>query len=323
MIVRREGRRGWLVGVAAVLVSASPVDARTCGGDVACGCGDTVRGVAVLTQDLEGCAEDGLRLKDDAVLECDGHGISGRGKGEGVLLDQARGAIVRHCRISGFKTGIRIRGGEGNEVAASRVSSNGRYGIELAKATTGNRLVDNWIADSGDEGIHIGTGAHGTEVVGNEIHGSDKENLYVLSSDLGIFRDNLLTGSGAAAIYVKHSSENVFEGNRVFDHSVHVRGHAQRNRFEENRVDGGRFIFDAYRDRHPAAVRGWTRPSDNLVVGGAVLGTKTCFQFKGSSDNQAIDVVSDGCKPRKQSKKGGRKSKRNDVSLLPVADSDA
>ena len=301
-----------LVGV---LLVAATAEAKSCGDGVECSCGDTVRGTAVLSADLSGCPDDGLRLKGDAVLDCAGHRISGTDRSEGLALDRAAGAVVRNCRVQGFKTGIRIRGGGGNLVVGNEVVDNRRYGIELAKATRENRIEANLVAGSGDEGIHIGTGAHATVVVGNEIRDSSRENLYVLSSDGGTFVANVLTGSGKAAIYMKHSSDNLFSANDVQGHIVHVRGHSIANRFEDNRLEGGRYVFEAYKGSHPAAVKRWTRPADNAVVGGSVLDVKTCFQFKGASDNRATDVVGDGCKPMKQSKKGGQKAKRNSVSL--------
>lgn len=308
------------IGLASLAFVASPADAKSCGGDVACGCGDTVREDAVLSSDLVDCKNDGLRLKGRVVLDCSGFEITGRGKGEGVLLDQAEGAVVRNCRVVGFKTGIRIRGGHDNVVVGNEIEGSGRYGVELAKGTTGNLLDTNLVTGSGDEGVHIGTGAHGTHAIGNEIRGSKRENLYVLSSDDGVFTANVLGDSGDASIYVKHSSDNVFAANEVDGHVIHVRGHSIANRFEGNDVRGGRFIFEAYKDKHPAGVKGWTRPSDNRVEGGAVLDTKTCFQFRGASDNQAADVAANGCKAMRQQKKGGKKAQRNSVSLVAYAD---
>lgn len=310
---------GVLAGLAALGTAAGTADAKSCGGDVACACGDTLRGVTVLAADLRDCRDDGLRLKGDAVLDCGGHEISGNEKGEGVLLDQAVGAVVRNCRVSAFQTGIRIRGGGDNLISQNEIVASRRYGIELAKATTENRLLANLVAGSGDEGVHVGTGAHGTVATGNEIRGSKRENLYVLSSDGGVFIANLLSGSGAAAIYVKHSSNNLFAANEIEEHVVHLRGHSIANRFEDNEVRGGRFVFEAYKDKHPAGVKGWTRPTDNRIEGGAVLNTKTCFQFKGASDNQASSVAENGCRPIRQQKKGGKKATRNRVALVDYA----
>lgn len=314
--------RGVLGGVMALLLgfgaSASVAEARRCGGDVPCGCGDTLRGETQLTRDLLDCEDDGLRLKGGAVLDCRGHQITGRSRSEGVLLDEAVGAVVRDCRIVGFETGIRIRGGSDNQVSGNEVVSSRRYGVELARGSTGNWIEANLVTGSGDEGIHVGTGADGNAVVGNEIHGSGDENLYVLSSEGGVFAGNLLTSSGAAAVYLKHSSNNLFTANEVRGHVVHVRGHSTENLFERNRVEEGRFVFDAYKDReHPASVKGWTRPTENRVVGGAVFDTRKCFQFKGVTDNHVEGVRANGCKARTQSKKGGVKSKRNGVSLVP------
>lgn len=307
----------WLsMGIASLVFAATTADAKSCGGDIACACGDTVREDTVLEADLTDCQDDGLRLRGRVVLECGGFEISGRGKGEGVLLDQTEGAVVRGCRINGFKTGVRIRGGRHNVVVDNEVVDSGRYGVEIAKASPGNLIASNLVSGSGDEGVHVGTGAHRTRVVGNEVRGSRRENLYVLSSDGGVFRANLFAESGNAAIYVKHSSEGLFVANEVVGHVVHVRGHSMANRFEDNALKGGRFVFEAYKDKHSASVRGWTRPSGNRVEGGSVLDTKACFEFKGSSDNRADGVGSNGCKARRQHKKGGRKALRNSVSLV-------
>lgn len=314
--MRSATASGTLVGFASLVVLASAADAKSCGDGVPCGCGDTVRGTAVLEEDLRDCGDDGLRLKGDAVLDCAGREITGSRNGEGVLLDQAVRAVVRNCRIVNFDTGIRIRGGSENVVSRNEVSGSKRYGIELAKAATGNLLEHNLIEGSGDEGVHIGTSAHETAVVGNEIRGSRHENLYVLSSDHGVFAGNRLSDSGDASIYVKHSSGNVFSANEVDGHVVHVRGHSIANAFVDNSVRRGRFIFEAYKGKHPAAVKGWTRPTDNRVDGGAVLDTKTCFQFKGASHNQATGVAANGCRAKRQKKKGGAKSKGNRVSLV-------
>jgi len=306
-----------VVGSLMTLVAVSSARAETCGDEVACGCGDTVRGEAVLAADLSACPDDGLRIVDGAVLDCAGHVISGVGKGEGVLVDDAEGAEVRDCRIAGFKVGVRIREGGSNVIAGNEITSNRRYGIELAVKTSGNLVEGNLVADSGDEGIHVGSGSDANQIVGNEIRGSEAENLYVLSSTGGFYSGNVLSGSGAAALYVKHSIDSLFEQNEIRDRVVHVRGHSRGNVFFQNRLDHARYVFEAYADdEHPAAVKGWTWPEDNLVREGQILDVETCFQFKGASANRAVDIVADGCKAMKESKKGSVKPSGNSVDLL-------
>ena len=320
--MRFAGAVGFLLGIAGIAFGSSAY-AGSCGGEIACGCGDTVRGEAVLEADLENCHDDGLRLVADAVLDCGGHRISGQGAGEGILLDGAIGAEVRDCAITDFGIGVRIRGGAENRIVGSSIRNSKRYGIDLAKGSSRNVLLVNHIEDSGDEGIHVGADANENAIIGNEIEGSGDENLYVLSSRGGVYAANMLSGSGSAAIYAKHVSESLFLANEVEDKTIHVRGHSVDNVFQYNRLEKGRFIFEAYLEReHPRAVEGWTRPTRNRVFGGAVLDTKTCFQFKGALDNSAHQVGATRCKAKKESKKGGTRAAGNVVSLIEWPESE-
>ena len=312
--MKLEVGRGILARVALVAVLAVPVAAagKECGGAVACACGDSVRGTAVLTQDLVGCTN-GLRVKNEAVLDCAGHAVSGAvpGGNEGIVVE-AQNAVVRDCTVSGFKTGIRVRGGGANRIVDNAVVGNSRYGIELAVATTGNEIAGNVVLDSGDEGIHVGTGADANVIAGNEIARSKRENLYLLDVERCRIEGNRLSGGGSAAIYVKHSRANVFAGNEVEDRPIQLRGESDANVFVDNRVDGAGVLFQAYKD----AKRGWKGPRRNVVQGGAVLDVKTCFRFEGAAQNEVSGVRVDRCRPFSQKKVGGIAATGNKVAVV-------
>jgi parallel beta-helix repeat protein len=298
------------VVVVAVLAAPAVASGKECGGAVPCACGDAVRGTAVLTADLTGCTN-GLRVKS-GVLDCDGHTISGAvpGGNEGVVVE-ATGAAVRGCTVSGFKTGIRVRGGGGNRIEDNAIVGNSRYGIELAVATTGNAIVDNVVLDSGDEGIHVGTAADANVFTGNEISRSKRENLYLLDVERCRIEGNRITGGGSAAIYAKHARANVFADNVIEDRPVQLRGESDANVFTGNQLDGAGFLFQAYKD----AKRGWKAPRDNTVQGGAVLDVATCFRFDGASANAVSGVRVDRCKPFAQKKAGGLTATANAVDV--------
>lgn len=306
--------RGLLARAVIALVLAAPAAAagKECGGAVACACGDSVRGTAVLTGDLAGC-KNGLRVKDEAVLDCAGHTVSGavEGANEGVVVE-ARGAVVRDCTVSGFKTGIRVRGGGANVVAGNAVVGSSRYGIELAVATTDNEIVDNVVLDSGDEGIHVGTGADANVIARNEIARSKRENLYLLDVERCRIEANRISGGGSAAMYVKHAQGNVFADNEIEDRPVQLRGESDDNVFVGNRLDGAGFLFQAYKD----AKRGWKGPRGNLVQGGAVLDVQTCFRFEGAAGNEVDGVLVDRCRPFAQKKVGGIPATANAVEVV-------
>jgi len=306
--------RGFLALAAIVAVLGAPVGAaaKTCGGAVGCACGDSVRGAALLANDLTGCAA-GLRVKDGSTLDCAGHAIvaADHSGNEGIVVEGV-GATVRGCTVSGFRSGIRLRGGSANLVSGNDVLGNWQYGIELSVATTNNQIVDNLVADSGDEGIHVGANADGNVIEGNEIKDSKRENLYLLDADGCTIRDNRISGAGAAALYVKHSSKNVFVDNEISDRPVQLRGDAQSNVFVGNDVTGAGFIFQAYND----AKLGWKGPRGNQVDDGSVTGVKTCFRFEGAADNQVSGVRVAGCQVMSQEKDGGIAAVGNTVDVI-------
>lgn len=312
--MRFEIGRGFLALAAIVVALGAPVGAaaKTCGGAVGCACGDSVRGAAVLATDLTGCAA-GLRVKDGSTLDCAGHAIvaADQSGNEGIVVEGV-GATVRGCTVSGFRSGIRLRGGGTNLISGNDVVANTQYGIELAVATTNNQIVDNLVADSGDEGIHIGSNADGNVIAGNEIRDSKRENVYLLDVVGCTIRDNTISGAGDAALYVKHSSKNVFLDNAISDRPVQLRGDAQANVFAGNDVTGAGFIFQAYKD----AKLGWKGPRGNQVRDGSVAGVKTCFRFEGAADNQVSGVHVAGCQTMSQEKEGGIASVRNSVNVI-------
>ena len=293
---------GWAVGATA----------KECGGDVACACGDSVRGTATLAADLVDCTA-GLRVKSGAVLDCDGHALVAApvGAAEGVVVE-GTGATVRGCTVAGFKTGVRVRGGGGNLVEDNDVLESGRYGIELASATTGNRISGNLVADSGDEGVHVGSGADDNVLAGNEIVGSRRENLYLLDVTGCTVAGNVIRGGGAAAMYVKHASRNVFIDNEIADRPIQLRGESDDNVFSGNRLAGVGFLLQAYKD----AKRGWKAPRRNQVHGGSVQGVATCFRFDGASYNVADGVGTSACKAMAQRKSGGLSPVGNRVETV-------
>lgn len=287
-------------------------EAKECGGEVACACGDAVRGATTLAADLVGCTT-GLRVKSGAVLDCDGHALLAApvDAAEGVVVE-GTGAIVRNCTVAGFKTGIRVRGGGGNVVEDNDVVGSGRYGIELAAATTANRIAGNLVADSGDEGVHVGSGADDNVLAGNEIVGSRREDLYMLDVTGCTVDGNVIRGGGSAAMYVKHASRNVFTDNDVAGRPIQLRGESDDNVFAGNRLAGVGFVLQAYKD----AKRGWKAPRRNQVHGGSVQGVATCFRFDGASYNVADGVGTSGCKTMAQKKSGGLSPVGNRVATV-------
>ena len=314
-----------LAALSALLAVAAPARALDCTSGANCVCGDTIRGSVVLSRDLGPCPSVGLRVASGAVLDCDGHSITGTGPDSalyGVLFDAATGAEVRNCRVSGFRRGIRLRGGTGNHLLGNELQGN-VYGVEVAGATDAgpandHRIENNLVRDSVDEGIHLGTGSSGIQVVGNTIRASAYENLYFLNASSCSAEANVLEASGAAALYVKHSTGNRFARNVVRDKLVHVRGGSSGNVFDANLLDGVGFFFQAYLEPE-----GWLHPHDNLVQRGEVTTAGTCFRFAGAYDNRVDGTVVGDCIVVENATLGGVASTNNVVNvILSVPDAD-
>ena len=115
---------------------------KICGNGVACRCNATVRGTATLTADLTDCGRVGLRMTSGAVLDCAGHAIRGKGttagSDYGVRIDDVNDATVKNCTVSGFKRGIRLRGGQRVKLETNRIEGN-TIGIEVAGNTDSGR----------------------------------------------------------------------------------------------------------------------------------------------------------------------------------------
>jgi hypothetical protein len=317
-------RCGWMVRVSLVLVvvgifalSGTEVSAKVCGGEIACACGDRVAGDAVLEEDLLGCRGNGLRLREDATLDCQGHAVTGSGSGWGITLNRTRGAEVRNCLVAEFATGIRLRGGSGNLVEANEVIGNTRYGIELAQRTVANRIYQNLVDDSGDEGVHVGSGADWNILMHNDIRDSGSENVYLLDAQHVFLIANNISSGGSAAIYMKHVVNSALILNSIEDRIVHVRGASHGNAFVVNFLKGAGYVFDAYNESSGRArvASGWSAPTGNRVIGGRVTGAKTCVRFSGASSNSVEGLVAEGCTSSRSTTKGGLAASGNSLSF--------
>lgn len=313
--------RWWcMLWVGLVLFSAGGADARVCGADVECGCGDQVVGHAILEEDLLDCPADGLRLRKNATLDCAGHAITGLGDGSGITLDHAHGAVVSGCHVAGFRTGLRLRGGGNNRVLDNEFVANTRYGIEFALGSVRNLVDRNLVLDSGDEGIHVGSGADWNLIMRNDVRASGSENIYLLDVRNVLIIANMIAESRRAAVYMKHATNSALIWNTIEDRVVHVRGASNGNTLAVNHLVGAGFVFEAYEETRVRArvPLGWSAPTGNRILGGTIRGASTCFRFAGASGNTVKSVQASGCRTSKAITRGGKAATANHVNLLPL-----
>lgn len=278
---------------------------KVCGNGVACRCNATVRGVATLDHDLTDCGRVGLRMTSGATLDCAGHAIRGKGttvSDYGVRIDDVNDATVKNCTVSGFKRGIRLRGGQRVKLESNRVERN-TIGIEVAGNTDSGQAIDhvvtrNYVTASEQDGIHVGSGSVRANVLENQIIRNGQEGLYVLWCTDCVIARNTIENAGTSAIYHKHTSRAQYLDNVIRGSIVHVRGESADNLFARNTLEGSAYVFEGYTNEGYANDPGWVRvPHDNEIVGGSIAGAKFCFRFHGAHDNHARGVLTQGCKP--------------------------
>jgi len=256
-----------------ILCFAVSAEAKVCGGEVECGCGDILVGETTLQEDLLSCPGNGLRLRHTAVLDCDGHAITGTGNWTGLTLDRTEGA---------------------------------EDGVDLSLQTTGNHIEGNLISGSGDEGIHIGSGADLNFVFFNDIENSGAENIYMLDVRHIFLIGNNLSGSGAASLYMKHAQNSIVVFNSIEDRLVHVRGASHENLFILNYLTGAGYVFEAYNEQQKRSrvAGGWEAPTQNRIIGGSIEGAGTCVRFSGASDNRVEGVAATNCRQSRTASRG-------------------
>jgi parallel beta-helix repeat protein len=248
----------------------------------------------MLSGDLGPCPENGLVVTGNAELDCGNRLIRGMGQPAdgspspettGILLRKAKGAVVRNCRVSGFRTGIELRETEASTVAGATVFDNGDFRSRVGYGVHLNRSVQNTIRDStiranADEGVHVGHGSNDNVLLSNEAYDNGRENFYVLSAQGTQISKNSLGGKVSAALYMKHATLSRVEANQVKDRPVVIRGNSSGNVFVDNDLEGG-LVVSSYVDKRETA-----RPTANLFRGGRISGSQVCLSFTETTGNR-------------------------------------
>jgi hypothetical protein len=128
---------------------------------------------------------------------------------------------------------------------------------------------------------HVGSGAHENQIVDSEIYGNSRENVYVLRNHGNVLARSRLSGSGSAAVYIKHAARTVIEGNRIEGAVVHLRGSSHGTRLVDNVLVDGGVVLQRYKDEDPHI--GTTAPSATLVRGGRIASKSSCVRVEGAT----------------------------------------
>lgn len=204
-----------LSGASNINADSCPIDiyetSASCGGDIACSCGDTLTESRILNEsedELTDCPGDGLLIKtNDVTLDCDGNSITGDGGHYGVYAS-GRNITITNCDIEGFYNGIRSEwsGSPSCDYSDGTViTTNGIYENEVGVYLSndqGDIIQRNDISDNYDAGIVAKGKIHtwNNQILGNYL----EENAW----DCGWI---------CSGIKLEYEDSDVIQGNEIVD----------------------------------------------------------------------------------------------------------
>lgn len=316
----------WIATSASVLAGpcglTGPV--QTCGGTVACQCGNCVVADYTMTADLGPCPGYGLFLESGVHLNCQGFQVIGPNDGTeqyGINLREITAATVEGCEVSGFMRGIRLRDADGNTILNNVIHDNGDsakrvgHGIDLARGPKNNVFRSNQIYNNGDEGIHVGTGSENNRFIDNVVFDNSREQIYVLASQGNTFIGNTTRGVGSNSLYLIDSSFTYLEGNTFSDRTAVVSGDSHDNEFVDNSFVNAPLHFRVF-EASPNRI-----PTDNSVSGGYMSNadrTESCLRFTRTRGNTITDVDLTKCKVQVLSEGSGSEPSVNTFLGVPL-----
>jgi len=191
-----------------------------------------------MTEDLTNCNGTGnyafFLAKNDIVLDCNGHTISGNATWGVILSHNAADdrITVKNCNIEGFTIGIQLQEGSDHKILHNNISlteqgiswvpdaggnhnisynniySNSWSGMYVRSGSNKNYIAYNNISSNTNYGIKLENSSNNT-IKGNRINNTTNyEGIKLESSNYNNITDNTLTDSGQSGIWLNSSSNN-------------------------------------------------------------------------------------------------------------------
>jgi hypothetical protein len=202
------------------------------------------QGVWCLRKDLSTAMASGMAIEIDAnnvTIDCNHFKIGGLAAGSATSAtgigtsDNQNNAVVRHCNIRGFRTGVVFFGGGGHLVEDSRFDNNTSTAILVS--APGSTIRNNLVIDTGGatgnlqpEIVHAITAQNGVDIINNTVNGVYSNSTAVNASVIGIransngdgsvsgnrVRGLVIPGEGSVyGIYNLYSGTTIVRGNDV------------------------------------------------------------------------------------------------------------
>ena len=281
-----------LAVVCTLSLAASPASARN---PIAAHCGIVVTQSIKLAKDLAGCPADGLVIgADNVAVDLNGHTLSAAdgSSATGILADGHRRIRVFNGTVTGFSSGIFLRGASESRIAGVRLSHNSDFGILLVESQTVEvhaNLVSHGDPAAADTGIQLFRSDQ-NEIEGNILFGLGDGVSLAQSNDNRVQR-NSSSGNGSGVGVFRGSSHNRIEHNLVNDNSdtgVLLDDHADDNVIADNHASGNAFagIAAGHSDRNLITHNVTNaNPGGGIVVEAAIGTIVTDNQANGNGSN--------------------------------------
>lgn len=240
---------------------------------------------------------------DKVTLDCRGHTVSGRGDGNGILLEGRRRAGVVNCEVTDFASGIRVTRSERIAIDRNYIHDNTERGLELDRSVRNliarNRVVDNGFGRPSTSGLDV-QASRRNDFYLNTVSG-DSEVGFNLAPDADRNRliNNTVKGTGYG--FRVDGARNAFRRNHVTGprhNGFRVSPTAASNVFVKNTVTGtlagdgfdiqgtgGVYTLNRSFDNAGLGLKDTAGPGANTYAGNACVGN----QVGGSSPEGLCD----------------------------------
>jgi len=192
----------------------------TCGGIVACQCGDTLTSDHVMWYDLTNCGGNGLVIvSDNVTLDCNGHSIKANNGNtySGVHLNSVDGVTVKNCNLTKFAIGIQIGNNNiysyNNQILNNYIFDT-NYGIGFY--TSDYNSLDNNTVYNTNLGIVLTTNSNNNDILNNHVDLVNGHGLRLeINSDNNYIYNNLIERATYGIASIGNSKNNIYFGNIV------------------------------------------------------------------------------------------------------------
>jgi len=147
-------------------------------------------------------------FNSNAIVDCEGHSITGNGSDTGVIISGASGASVRNCVISNFSTGISLVSADSNMLNNNTLRNNPN-GVVLS-GSNGN-TISNSTASACETAIRVSTSNN--NAIANNTASACGTMIYLSTANSNLITNNTASAYTDYAVSLDTASNNTISNN--------------------------------------------------------------------------------------------------------------